>query len=303
MYCCEAAELVADLLGQAEGETGFRHVRCSLDEGRPAARELLRWGSCAFIVLRSWLPARSQPAPRAAAGGRAPTLPGARACPIFPASNVWNRPVTDLPVAANSAAMIGAIGLDAPVHPDFGSFLGYGIPYNVVSAKKLHKVHVSFDYADESDKVAYPMPAHPRQEGGGDAHVLVVDKNACRLYELYAAHESGGSVEGRLRRGLEPALQPPAPGQLDERRRRRAADPARPRALRRGRLRRHPARAALHGLAHDQCAHLPGPPRRRRLRRVAAADGAARPAQGLGRHLGLRRSRPASSCRRSRPTG
>jgi hypothetical protein len=128
-----------------------------------------------------------------AAGGRAPSLPGARACPIFPASNVWNRPVSDLPVAANSAAMISAIGLDAPVHPDFGSFLGYGIPYNVVSSKKVHKVHVSFDYADESDKVAYPMPAHPRQEGGGDAHVLVVDKTSCRLYELYAAHESGGS--------------------------------------------------------------------------------------------------------------
>ena len=89
--------------------------------------------------------------------------------------------------------MISAIGLDAPVHPDFGSFLGYGIPYNVVSSKKVHKVHVSFDYADESDKVAYPMPAHPRQEGGGDAHVLIVDKTACRLYELYAAHESGGS--------------------------------------------------------------------------------------------------------------
>ena len=128
-----------------------------------------------------------------AAVNRAPTLPGARTCPIFPASNVWNRPVTDLPVAADSAAMISAIGLDAPVHPDFGSFLGYGIPYNVVSSKKVHKVHVSFDYADESDKVAYPMPAHPRQEGGGDAHVLIVDKTACRLYELYAAHESGGT--------------------------------------------------------------------------------------------------------------
>ena len=101
--------------------------------------------------------------------------------------------MTDLPVAADSAAMISAIGLDAPVHPDFGSFLGYGIPYNVVSSKKVHKVHVSFDYADESDKVAYPMPAHPRQEGGGDAHVLIVDKSACRLYELYAAHESGGT--------------------------------------------------------------------------------------------------------------
>src|SRR5258705_13047571 len=127
--------------------------------------------------------------PATAAGGHAPSLPGARACPIFPASNVWNRSVSDLPVAANSAAMISAIGLDARVHPDFGSFLGYGIPYNVVSGKKVHKVHVSFDYADESDKVAYPMPAHPRQEGGGDAHVLIVDKASCRLYELYAAHE------------------------------------------------------------------------------------------------------------------
>ena len=121
-------------------------------------------------------------------------------------------PSTDLPVAADSAAMISAIGLDAPVHPDFGSFLGYGIPYNVVSSKKVHKVHVTFDYADESDKVAYPMPAHPRQEGGGDAHVLIVDKTACRLYELYAAHESGGTLEGRLGRGLEPALEPPASG-------------------------------------------------------------------------------------------
>ena len=56
-----------------------------------------------------------------------------------------------------------------------------------------HAEDGAFDYADESDKVAYPMPAHPRQEGGGDAHVLIVDKTACRLYELYAAHESGGT--------------------------------------------------------------------------------------------------------------
>src|ERR1700737_4329506 len=109
----------------------------------------------------------------AAAGvGKPPTLQGARACPIFPASNVWNRPVNDLPVAANSAALIGAIGLAAPVHPDFGSYLGYGIPYNVVAGKRTRKVRVSFDYASESDRVGYPIPAHPRQEGGSDAHVL-----------------------------------------------------------------------------------------------------------------------------------
>jgi hypothetical protein len=128
-----------------------------------------------------------------AAGSKPPTLPGARSCPIFPASNVWNKPVDNLPVAANSAAMISAIGLDAPVHPDFGSYLGYGIPYNVVSDKSVHKVHVTFDYADESDKVGYPIPKHPRQEDGSDGHILIVDKSSCRLYELYAAHQSGGA--------------------------------------------------------------------------------------------------------------
>jgi hypothetical protein len=127
----------------------------------------------------------------AAAGGRGPTVPGARACPIFPASNVWNRPVDHLPVAANSAATIGAIGVDDPLHPDFGSYLGYGIPYTVVSGTKTPKVKVSFEYTSESDRVGYPIPAHPNQESSGDGHILLVDKDACRLYELYDASGSG----------------------------------------------------------------------------------------------------------------
>jgi hypothetical protein len=129
----------------------------------------------------------------AAAGGKPPTLPGARSCPIFPASNVWNRAVKDLPVAANSDALISAIGQDETVHPDFGSYLGYGIPYNVVSSRHEHKVKVSFDYADESDRVGYPIPAHPNQESSGDGHILMVDRDTCRLYELYDASGSGES--------------------------------------------------------------------------------------------------------------
>jgi hypothetical protein len=53
-------------------------------------------------------------------------------------------------------------------------------------------VPVRFDYADESDKGPYPIPANAPIEGGrnadGDRHVLVVDKSACKLYELYDAH-------------------------------------------------------------------------------------------------------------------
>ena len=49
----------------------------------------------------------------AAAGPKPPTLPGARNCPIFPATNVWNKRVDTLPVAANSDALIKAIGGDS----------------------------------------------------------------------------------------------------------------------------------------------------------------------------------------------
>ncbi len=128
--------------------------------------------------------------PTAGIAAGPPTLPGARACPIFPADNPWNERVDRLPVAAGSDALIAAIGLDAPVHPDFGSFSGYGIPYTVVG-HATPRTRVSFDYADESDKGPYPLPAHPRVEGGGDRHVLLVDRDACKLYELYDASRTG----------------------------------------------------------------------------------------------------------------
>ncbi len=50
---------------------------------------------------------------------------------------------------------------------------------------------MTFDYAGESDRVRYPIPAAPRIEGGSDAHMLLVDRDSCRLYELFAAARSG----------------------------------------------------------------------------------------------------------------
>ena len=112
-------------------------------------------------------------------------VPPLSACAVFPSSNVWNRRVDGLPVAADSAAMIAAIGLDASLHPDF-SATGYGIPYNVVgSTTPLSKV--AFQYADESDPGPYPIPSSPKIEGGSDRHLLMVDTSSCSLFELYAA--------------------------------------------------------------------------------------------------------------------
>ena len=125
-----------------------------------------------------------------------PSLPGARGCPIFPASNVWNTPVDGLPVAADSAALIGSIGRERGLHADFAHELRYGIPYNVAS-QRTPRYQVSFEYGDESDHLRYPIPPHVRQEGGGDAHIIVVDRDRCRLTELYAAQH----VNGRWKAG------------------------------------------------------------------------------------------------------
>ena len=132
-------------------------------------------------------------------------LPGAPNCPIFPAGNPWNERVDNLPVAANSAQMIASIGLDTGLHPDFGSGLydgqPIGIPFDVVS-KSTPRSHVAFDYADESDHVAYPIPKTVHIEGGrnstGDRHAILIDKSACRLYELFALYptSSGGWKAG-----------------------------------------------------------------------------------------------------------
>ena len=127
----------------------------------------------------------------ASAATRSPVIAG---CPVFPASNPWNQRVDTLPVAANSAQLIASIGLDSPVHADFGSGLYdgqlIGIPYVVLHGKKIAKSHVAFDYADESDRGPYPIPRNVPIEGGGDRHALIVDRDSCKLYELFALHRT-----------------------------------------------------------------------------------------------------------------
>jgi hypothetical protein len=122
-------------------------------------------------------------------------------CPVFPKSNPWNQRVDRLPVAGNSDAIVGSIGAGDTVHADFGSGLWdggpIGIPF-VTVGKGQPRVHVGFDYADESDRGPYPLPANVPIEGGrnsdGDRHVIVVDRSRCRLYELFAAYPRAGGA-------------------------------------------------------------------------------------------------------------
>jgi hypothetical protein len=127
--------------------------------------------------------------------GVAATAAAIAGCPLFGPSFATNQRVDHMPVAANSAAIVRSIGLDDHFHADFGSgrWEGspIGIPYTVVT-RRTHRSKVRFDYADESDRVRYPIPPNVRIEGGGDRHALLVDRSRCKLFELYALRRENG---------------------------------------------------------------------------------------------------------------
>jgi hypothetical protein len=113
-------------------------------------------------------------------------------CRLLPRDFPTNQRVDRLPVAGDSDAIVRSIGLDDTVHADFGSgtYEGrpIGIPYDVVG-RRTARERVRFDYADESDRVRYPIPRGVHVEGGrnadGDRHALLVERGACRLFELF----------------------------------------------------------------------------------------------------------------------
>lgn len=113
---------------------------------------------------------------------------------VFPPDNPWNQDISNAPVDPNSARLIAAIGADDRLHPDFGTvYRGApnGIPYIVVSGSQPPARVNLTSYASESDQGPYPVPRDAPIEGGpnsdGDRHVLVIDRDNWKLYELFSA--------------------------------------------------------------------------------------------------------------------
>ncbi|HUN90984.1 MAG TPA: hypothetical protein VMU33_02930 [Burkholderiaceae bacterium] len=114
----------------------------------------------------------------------------------FPADNAWNTDISSAPVDPNSDNLIASIGVSTGLHPDFGSGLyagaPIGIPYVVVAGSQAPVAIHFVAYGDESDPGPYPVPANAPIEGqpaaggsfGGDRHVIVIDRDANRLYEM-----------------------------------------------------------------------------------------------------------------------
>jgi hypothetical protein len=135
-------------------------------------------------------------------GGTGRTMPGSPTidgCPVFPADNAWNADISGAPVDSNSANYINSIGAGTGLHPDFGTNPNYGIPYITVPGTQP-KVPITFRYMDESDPGPYPIPDSVPIEGGagstGDRHILILDRDTCYLYEVWATAGGPGSWSG-----------------------------------------------------------------------------------------------------------
>lgn len=110
---------------------------------------------------------------------------------LFPADNPWNQDISTMPVDSNSGNLISSIGVNTGLHPDFGTVYNgapNGIPYIVVAGTQP-RVNINYTaYGDESDPGPYPVPPGAPIEGGpnsqGDRHVLVIDRDNWKLYEL-----------------------------------------------------------------------------------------------------------------------
>src|SRR5262245_20340878 len=164
--------------------------------------------------------------------GSGPQLGG---CPVLPADHVFNTPIDGLPAHASSDAFIATIGPSIRLHLDLGQQTDqsqgdfYGIPYNLVAGNGLTWPTVAFtspdpdldwdplpeaDCANASKQLVrpctsgtpyLPIPAAPIVEGGistatnhlpnADHHILMVDTDACWLWETYHSYKPGSTWE------------------------------------------------------------------------------------------------------------
>jgi len=153
-----------------------------------------------LFVLAAASCGRSEPSglgPDSTSVPEGPPLPGRT---VFPPDNAWNADISSAPVHPNSDALIASCGATRSLHPDFGTTyegVPWGIPYITVRGSQ-ERVSVTFDYADESDPGPYPIPRGAPIEGGpgssGDRHVIVVDTDNWKLYELFDAHPVNGGA-------------------------------------------------------------------------------------------------------------
>jgi Ca2+-binding RTX toxin-like protein len=125
----------------------------------------------------------------------------------FSTQSEWNLRVDKAPLAPNSAKIIAAISPLMGLHADFGSGLWdgqpIGIPYIVVDKSQPLVPFTNTLWPNEGDHGPYPIPNNAPIEGGGDRHVIILQRDPAapnglgELYEIYQGYHQGSGWVGQ----------------------------------------------------------------------------------------------------------
>jgi hypothetical protein len=103
---------------------------------------------------------------------------------VFPPESAWNRDISSDPVDPHSADYLWAMHASSlRLWPDLGT------PITVVGAGQ-RRVPMTFTWAASSDPGPYPFPPNVGRTYV-DAHAVVLDRDACTLYETYNTWPDG----------------------------------------------------------------------------------------------------------------
>jgi len=113
-------------------------------------------------------------------------------CKIFPADNIWNRDISNLPVHVKSGTWVTAIGMSKNLYVGFAP-QAFGMQYALTGAA-TPKVSIPFSQdPTHCDPGPYPFTAGtPIEVGTPDEHAFMIDTTTCTLYELFGASWNGG---------------------------------------------------------------------------------------------------------------
>jgi hypothetical protein len=171
---------------------------------RPAVRPALL---APVLVLVAACGSSSSPGAPGATGspdGGAPSAPAAGS--LFTAQNAWTTPVDGAAVHPESSAMLGWLvsaggwGNGGNLQIDFSMHV---LSADASTPRRPFTPTGDF-FSPDCDQFDFPLPAGGAVEGetgyaclgDGDCHLLVVDRAAARLYEMWRANVAGGAFQG-----------------------------------------------------------------------------------------------------------
>lgn len=142
-----------------------------------------------------------EPAPQPAPSPKPPVIsvsaqgvPKVDNCQIFPADHPYNTDISNYPLHPRSdhyVRIVNETGTRQNLHPDFGGDKAqYGMPINIVG-NETPDVPIKFTaYGAHSDPGPYPIPPNAKVQPNYDRHIVVLDKDDCKLYEGFYANKN-----------------------------------------------------------------------------------------------------------------